>query len=62
MAKNNEPEMAEKKAVSRYKGFQLLRMEKYSNLIAKVVIKADKEYSFEEADKLIAEFRNRKDA
>ena len=32
--------------VARYKGGQLLRMDKYNNRIARIVLETDKDYSF----------------
>lgn len=39
-----------------YKGSQLLRMVRYDNRIARIVIDADKMYTFAEADKLISNY------
>jgi len=44
----------------RYRGYQLLKMEKYQTRVAKVVLKSDRLYSFEEADKLISDFMKKK--
>ena len=46
--------------VKKYKGLQLLKLQKYNNRVARVVIKPDELYSFEEADKLISNFMKKK--
>lgn len=43
-----------------YKGYQLLRMEKYDNRVARIVIDGEREYSFEDADRLISEYLAKK--
>ena len=43
-----------------YKGYQLLHMEKYDNRVARIVIDGEREYSFEDADKLISEYLAKK--
>ena len=58
MAKKNDTERTE--AVQKYKGAQLLRMDKYNNRAARVAIKPDGVYSFEEADKLISDIMKKK--
>ena len=58
MAKKNDTERTE--VVQKYKGEQLLRMDKYNNRVARVVIKPDGVYSFEEADKLISDIMKKK--
>lgn len=50
----------EKPDVIRYKGSQLLRLNKYKTLAAKVVIKPNELYSYEEVDKLIFDFMKKK--
>lgn len=50
-----------KPVVASFKGSQLLRMDKYNNRIARIVIEADKDYSFVEADELIANYLKRED-
>lgn len=59
--------MAEKKKTvvpaiqeQKYKGNQLLRMEKYNNLFAKTVIKKDEMYSFSEVDTRIENLMKKK--
>lgn len=59
--------MAEKKNTTvpttkeqKYKGSQLLRMDKYNNLFARTVIKPDESYSFNEADGLISNLKKKK--
>ena len=63
MAKKSEKNIetsAEKVEVQRFKGWQLLRLPKYKGRIAKLVIKEDGLYSFEEADKAISNFMKKK--
>ena len=57
--KKNDTERIET-PVQKYKGEQLLRMEKYNSRVARVVIKPDGVYSFEEADKLISDIMKKK--
>lgn len=57
--KKNDTERTEK-PVQKYKGEQLLRMDKYNNRAARVTIKPDGVYSFEEADKLISEIMGKR--
>jgi len=59
MAKKNDTERTEI-PVQKYKGEQLLRMDKYNNRAARVAIKPDGVYSFEEADKLISDIMKKK--
>lgn len=56
--KKNDTERTE--TVQKYKGEQLLRMDKYNNRAARVTIKPDGVYSFEEADKLISEIMGKR--
>lgn len=59
--KETETAVVEKQQeVTRYKGSQLLKMAKYRNLPARVVIKPDEHYSFAEVDKLIFDFLKKK--
>ena len=58
MAKKNDTERTE--TVQKYKGEQLLRMDKYNSRAARVVIKPDGVYSFEGADKLISDIMKKK--
>lgn len=58
MSEKKEP--AKKQVEKKYKGSQLLKMPKYKTLFAKVVIKPDEMYSFEEADKLITNLMKKK--
>ena len=44
----------------KYRGSQLLKMTKYKSLVARVVIKPNELYSFEEVDKLISNFMKKK--
>jgi len=63
MAKKKQVETVEIKAVETvptYKGSQLLKHDKYNNRIGRIVIEADKYYSFAEADKEIEDFLNKK--
>ena len=46
--------------VAKYKGSQLLRMDKYNNRIARIVLETDKDYSFAEADELITNYSKKK--
>jgi len=46
--------------VVRYKGSQLLRMSKYNSREARVCIKPNEHYSFEEADRLITNIMKKK--
>ena len=58
--KKKSEKPAEKKQDIKYKGSQLLKMEKYKTLPAKVVIKPNEQYSFDEADMLISDFMKKK--
>ena len=49
-----------KPEVVKYRGSQLLRMTKYKTFAARVVIKPDEHYSFDEADMLISDFMKKK--
>ncbi|MBE5886765.1 MAG: hypothetical protein E7284_10225 [Lachnospiraceae bacterium] len=61
MKKKEEVEQTAKvQENKRYRGYQLLKMEKYQTRVAKVVLKSDRLYSFEEADKLISDFMKKK--
>ena len=44
----------------KFKGSQLLKMTKYKSFVARLVIKPDELYSFEQADKLIFDFMKKK--
>ena len=57
--KKNDTERTEN-PVQKYKGEQLLRMDKYNNRAARVTIKPDGVYSFEEADKLISDIMGKR--
>lgn len=46
--------------VTKYKGKQLLRMDKYNNRIARIVLETEKDYSFAEADELITNYSKKK--
>lgn len=48
-----------KKNESMYKGSQLLKMTRYDNRIARLVIDAEKYYTFAEADVLIKKYGKR---
>ena len=54
------PVVEKQQRVSKYKGSQLLKMTKYKSLVARVVIKPNELYSFEEVDKLIENFMRKK--
>lgn len=59
--KKTETAVVEKqRPVIRYKGSQLLKMAKYKSLPARVVIKPNEHYSFDEADKLIFDFMRKR--
>lgn len=58
--KKNKEISVNKQEDKKYKGSQLLKMPKYKTLVAKVVIKPNELYSFEEADKLIANLLKKK--
>ena len=61
MAKSKEiPDEKKQKDVTKYKGSQLLKMTKYNTLVAKVVIKPNEHYSFDEVDMLISNFMKKK--
>lgn len=60
MAEKKNKEISVKQEEKKYKGSQLLTMPKYKTLVAKVVINPNELYSFEEADKLIANLLKRK--
>lgn len=49
---------SEKVAV--FKGSQLMRMDKYNNRIARIVLDPEKKYSFAEADEMINEYLKKK--
>lgn len=53
-------ENEKQRPVIRYKGSQLLKMAKYKSLPARVVIKPNEHYSFDEADKLIFDFMRKR--
>lgn len=42
-----------------YRGSQLLKMQKYNNRVARIVIDADKSYTFAEADTKIENYGKR---
>ena len=44
----------------KYKGSQLLKLPKYNNRVARIVIKPDELYSYEDADKLVFNFMKKK--
>lgn len=60
MAAKKKEEVPAVQEVQRYKGWQLLRMQKYKTRVARVVLNVDEVYSFEEADKLIFNFMKKK--
>lgn len=47
-------------APQKFKGSQLLKLPKYNDRVARIVIKQDERYSFEEADALIFDFMKKK--
>lgn len=46
--------------IVRYRGAQLLKLVKYNNRVARVVLKPNELYSFAEADKLVFDFMKKK--
>ena len=62
MAKKNETvtTVEEKPTVQRFKGWQLLKLPKYKNRVAKLLINPDSLYSYAEADKAISDFMKKK--
>jgi len=44
----------------KYKGSQLLKLPKYNDRVARIVIKPNELYSYEDADKLIFNFMKKK--
>ncbi len=58
--KTKMPTTENNSVVTKYKGSQLLRMAKYNTTVARVVIKPNEDYSFEEADVLISDFMKKK--
>ena len=59
MKDEKKPKKAEQKTKTEetaYKGSQLLRMDKYNHRIARIVIDAEKLYTFAEADTLIENY------
>ena len=60
MATKKKEEVPAEQGVQRYKGWQLLKMQKYKTRVAKVVLDVNGVYSFEEADKLIFNFMKKK--
>lgn len=60
MAKKKE--VAQKKEVAtetKYKGRQLLKMDKYNHRIGRIVLDAELMYTFKEADELISNYGKR---
>lgn len=47
-------------SVRRFYGWQLLKLPRYRNRIAQLVIEKDSLYSYEEADKAISNFKKKK--
>lgn len=50
----------EKQEIPKYMGSQLLKMQRYNSRVARIVIKPDERYSFDEADALISKFMKKK--
>ena len=44
----------------KYKGSQLLKLSKYNSRVARLVIKSDGLYTYEDADKLIFDYMKKK--
>lgn len=61
MAKKKETVTVEEKpTVQRFKGWQLLKLPRYKNRVAKLLINPDGLYSYAEADKAISDFMKKK--
>ena len=58
--KKIEEVTVEKQGPTKYIGSQLLKMQKYNSRVARVVIKPDGRYSFDEADALISNYMKKK--
>lgn len=58
-SKKKKPEVV-KTEETKFKGSQLLRMSKYNNRTARVLIKPEETYTFKEADDLISIFMSEK--
>lgn len=58
MAKK-QPEVAAE-VPQKFKGSQLLKLPKYNDRVARIVLKPDELYSYEDADKLIFNFMKKK--
>jgi len=46
--------------VAKYKGSQLLKLQRYNSRVARIVIKPNELYSYEDADRLIFNFMKKK--
>ena len=46
--------------VQKFYGYQLLKLEKYNNRVARLLLKPNELYSYEDADKLIFNFMKKK--
>lgn len=61
MATKNKTSAATAEVVQqKYKGSQLLKLDKYNDRVARIVIKPNELYSYEDADKLIFNFMKKK--
>ena len=58
--KKTEEVTVEKQEPTKYMGSQLLKMQKYNLRVARIVIKPNERYSFDEADALISNFMKKK--
>ena len=60
VAPKKEEQKAPKSATeTKYKGRQLLKMDKYNHRIGRIVLDAEMMYSFKEADELISNYGKR---
>ena len=58
--KKVEEVTVEKQELPKYMGSQLLKMQKYNSRVARIVVKPNERYSFDEADALISKFMKKK--
>lgn len=58
--KKKVEEAVEKQELPKYMGSQLLKMQKYNSRVARIVVKPDERYSFDEVDALISKFMKKK--
>lgn len=58
MAKKEPTKAVE--APQKFKGSQLLKLPKYNDRVARIVLKPNELYSYEDADRLISDFMKKK--